>query len=110
MDLNIKRRWVEALRSGNYKQGTMYLRDQESGYCCLGVLCDVIRPDGWGFHDEKEDVSQPHVFSDGGDEQLSPASRDFFGIPEEIHRELIDMNDAQGKNFSEIADYIEEYL
>lgn len=34
--------WVEALRSGKYKQGTgnLYRHDSDS-YCCLGVWCDV---------------------------------------------------------------------
>lgn len=35
------KKWVAALRSGRYKQGTGYLRDNEDLYCCLGVLCEV---------------------------------------------------------------------
>lgn len=33
-------KWVEALRSGEYKQGDTYLKMLDK-YCCLGVLCDV---------------------------------------------------------------------
>lgn len=40
----IKRRWLKALRSGKYKQGTGSLRDGD-GFCCLGVLCDVVKND-----------------------------------------------------------------
>ncbi len=36
----VKQKWVEALRSGKYKQGRSVLRS-ESGFCCLGVLCDI---------------------------------------------------------------------
>lgn len=39
--------WVEALRSGKYQQITDRLRrelDTGYGYCCLGVLCEVIKP------------------------------------------------------------------
>ena len=40
-----RRMWVEALRSGAYKQGTGYLcQVTETGeryYCCLGVACEV---------------------------------------------------------------------
>jgi hypothetical protein len=36
----IKKLWLEALRSGAYKQTSNRLRDGDS-FCCLGVLCDV---------------------------------------------------------------------
>jgi hypothetical protein len=36
------RSWVTALRSGRYKQTEGKLHD-ETGYCCLGVACDVYR-------------------------------------------------------------------
>lgn len=32
--------WIEALESGMYPQAP-YALESESGYCCLGVLCDV---------------------------------------------------------------------
>lgn len=34
------RKWIDALRSGEYKQTVGALRDS-SGYCCLGVACDL---------------------------------------------------------------------
>lgn len=34
-------KWVEALRSGKYKQGVGMLRNAKDEYCCLGVLCDI---------------------------------------------------------------------
>lgn len=34
------RRWVNALRSGKYKQGVGHL-NTDDGFCCLGVLCDL---------------------------------------------------------------------
>jgi len=40
MKPEIKKRWVAALRSGNYKQGTDVLRSNDK-FCCLGVLCDL---------------------------------------------------------------------
>ena len=36
-----RRLWVEALRSGKYKQGHGALLSI-GGHCCLGVLCDVM--------------------------------------------------------------------
>lgn len=37
---SVRKRWAEALRSGEYKQGTLQLKSSE-GYCCLGVLCEI---------------------------------------------------------------------
>lgn len=34
--------WVEALRSGEYKQGQEYL-NLEGYFCCLGVACDLYK-------------------------------------------------------------------
>lgn len=40
MKKDIMKRWVEALRSGKFKQTTGSLRNYQ-GYCCLGVLCHI---------------------------------------------------------------------
>lgn len=37
-----KKKWVAALRSGKYKQGTNVLRDGKDKYCCLGVACHIF--------------------------------------------------------------------
>jgi len=42
----MKQEWITALRSGEYKQTTDTLRD-DKGFCCLGVLCDLVDPSGW---------------------------------------------------------------
>jgi hypothetical protein len=41
MKPEIKQKWIEALRSGEYDQGKHYLRNTGNQYCCLGVLCDI---------------------------------------------------------------------
>jgi len=42
MKYNIMKKWVKALRSGEYKQGKLALHRIESdAYCCLGVLCEL---------------------------------------------------------------------
>lgn len=42
-----KKKWLKALRSGNYKQGTEVLmyssKEYGDRYCCLGVLCDIVK-------------------------------------------------------------------
>ena len=46
MNPEIRARWVAALRSGAYEQGTSRLRDASDRRCCLGVLCDLAEQDG----------------------------------------------------------------
>lgn len=42
MKKEVKDKWVEALRSGEYTQGLQMLHDADSNaYCCLGVLCHI---------------------------------------------------------------------
>lgn len=57
MNQEMKVKWVAALRSGKYKQGSHVLRQTGMGgssdredclWCCLGVLCDLIEAEGQG--------------------------------------------------------------
>lgn len=98
MDAELKRKWVEALRSGEYEQGRLKL-NSHGRYCCLGVLCDVaglkwLRCSELGFIPAGDHIHQ-HLVR--------------FGIANESS-DLVDMNDNQGKTFAEIADYIEANL
>lgn len=44
---HIKTKWVEALRSGDYKKAKGALA-RDGGFCCLGVLCDLqVVPGEW---------------------------------------------------------------
>jgi hypothetical protein len=40
-----QRKWIEALRSGRFKQGRGSLRDAHDNHCCLGVACELFRED-----------------------------------------------------------------
>ncbi len=42
-DIKQVKTWVKALRSGKYAQTVGALQD-EKGFCCLGVACDVTIP------------------------------------------------------------------
>lgn len=99
----LKRVWVDALRSGKYRQGQNTLHNTDSGsFCCLGVAAAV-----WG-------ISTPETMGVQEDRYGTPATEG----PTEIYQELrfvmpteivdtgIDMNDG-GKSFAEIADMIE---
>ena len=43
-----RQKWVEALRSGDYKQGQKRLRIMDDNtFCCLGVACDISELNKW---------------------------------------------------------------
>ena len=127
MDKVIKARWVNALKSGNYKQGIEKLRtkDDDGGmiYCCLGVLCDIafrdepgLFPTGWE-EQEREDKNESELFPIravwkwAGMEQCDQGD---FNIPAPgggptIRGTLSELND-KGATFEQIADCIEEKL
>lgn len=58
--------WLASLRSGKYKQGHGYLKDNQDGYCCLGVLCELA-----GFPTEKLEGAKCYIFKDVTSHQTS---------------------------------------
>jgi hypothetical protein len=44
MNPEIKQKWVEALRSGKFKQCRFVLRNDAGEMCCLGVLRELVSP------------------------------------------------------------------
>lgn len=130
MDEKIKSKWVTALRSGEYKQGSGSLVEVYDGvpeaYCCLGVLCEVLGLERDG-HEYKVPVVEGHESEISGGEEFLYCAVDIsegyagrlglrelvepenYDEPEEIQSVLISMND-DGVDFGRIADYIEERL
>jgi hypothetical protein len=115
MNAEVKKAWVAALRSGEYKPGQAWLRNSQSEmpdrYCCLGVLCDLHARSaeshktlGWAFFDYS------NAWKYGGDAALpSDAVKRWAMLETFDAHKLARMNDS-GKSFAEIADYIEEKL
>jgi hypothetical protein len=87
--------WLEALRSGNYKQGKVELRTLNNEFCCLGVLVDVIDPTAWS-------LSPNYVW---GEYYRGSPPEDIISF-EDFNIFYI-MNDSDEKTFPEIADFIE---
>lgn len=106
MNPEIKTKWIAALRSGSYKQTTGVLRDSR-GYCCLGVLCDVVDPDKWVKASEVGDDFTQADINDERNQQLLPVRVMKATC---LHRNeqlaLSQMNDT-GSSFTAIADHIE---
>lgn len=126
---SLKKKWVEALRSGEYQQGEGHLFDGNT-YCCLGVLCRVAGAEFGGVHPvirEDEEAGSypttatasayisPEVWAE--EDEFPEPMREHFGLGYRVHGLLIEMNDGKGmppdkigqKPFSEIADWIETH-
>lgn len=108
------RKWVAALRSGEYKQAQGALNVPEVGFCCWGVACDISKVGGWDVHSHyrvKYDVhsgTPPHEVIDWVGRGLY--SLDLVDSRGGETDTLIDMNDSGEFTFDQIADVIEAYL
>jgi len=120
-------KWVKALRSGNYQQGKGALC-KDNNFCCLGVLCDVIKDD----FDIKE-ISSPHgirySFEDSESNFCIPidlvpklglkSTDPSVPTPETVHSNyyrnfdgkigLSTLNDNLEFDFNKIADLVEKH-
>lgn len=118
-------KWVDALRSGDYKQGEGALvsgSDSDKHYCCLGVACAIAANEGivsydgsggYNRHGEYED------YSDHSDTELPEVVKVWLGVnavdpliatsgegvEERIH--AINANDSLGWSFEQIASAVE---
>jgi len=128
MDVQLKAKWIAALRSGEFKQAQGELHDaRNDSYCCLGVLCKVVGAEWTSFEKEvlgenrSYFVTREHVpvkdgelLGDTDGEELEAAACEKFGIPDQTI--FIHMNDGNTKldikphSFAEIANYIEKFL
>lgn len=105
---DVKKKWVEALRSGDYRQtvGTMY-NPSVDGYCCLGVLEHCITGE----------VEKYEGFVGSASYQEAPTPKFWDKVNAQSYYlsvdKLMEMNDGEGeyngnvKSFDEIADWIE---
>jgi hypothetical protein len=104
MDMEVKQKWVTALRSGEYVQGDGYLHNKKKDtYCCLGVLCAAMGAK-WGEHEgsdgdvyscgEYVPVLDGQMLSAGEDEELNERALSRFGLDDEIQKTLIAIEQA----------------
>lgn len=119
MNRELKQKWVEALRSGEYLQAQERLKSEEwdeetekptgkESYCCLGVLLDIWGEGRW------EDFEYAYTDSIGDtcyvDTELNTDLLEEIGLGYSIQNKLIEMNDTENLSFNEIAGYIEQNL
>lgn len=115
MNPEVKAKWVEALRSGRYRQCRSYLRADDA-FCCLGVLCDISGLAEWDQPGTAAHTA-PGMYL-GAETTLPTAVMAWSGLrrdnPEVVLSDgapytLADLND-EGTSFKEIADVIERQL
>lgn len=105
-------KWINALRSGRYKQ-TKYTLQDAGGYCCLGVACDVfIKPKLRELNKDKHLCGSYPMSQSNAPLWLKLINGHFAKL---ASAEFADLNDYEGMTFDEIADllqlvYIEEAL
>jgi len=122
MNKSWKRKWQEALRSGTYKQGEGALLRNVDKYCCLGVLCDIMKDNK--HVDWREEYGKGCIVSldnEGNKEynsgKLGADLLKFLGITDKQEQLLVSFNDNYkrrtcliGRSFNQIADWIETNL
>ena len=135
MNPEVKQKWIDALRSGKYEQGSGKLRGA-NGYCCLGVLCDLYAQEhdtqwefrGYGEHgDETNPQPMDYWYFEDRSEYLPESVMDWAGlktpnpnvrIDVEVNvdednwyyqDEFANVNDS-GYSFNQIAEVIQQQL
>ena len=108
MDFELKQKWLDALRSGEYQQGQNYLCN-DSKYCCLGVLAEI---NGDLAPSEKESIKiVDRKYSGVPLEATFPSElMKKYGLKDTHCQQLMSLNDYDRFTFEQIADYIEETL
>lgn len=96
---SLLKKWVKALRSGEYKQ-RKYSLGYENTYCCLGVLCKLEKIQ----FNEINSLDQNSSDRIGNTKTYLQLSK-LLGVATSHY--LASMNDA-GASFNDIADVIED--
>lgn len=113
MRQEVAKLWVDALRSGKYKQGKHVLRTRENSFCCLGVLCEVAINNGCSIKVYNNNFYYLYNGVNGilPDKVMKWAEMNSSTgkyRPNQNENNLTDLNDS-GKSFEEIANVIERF-
>lgn len=129
MRKEVMKKWVKALRSGKFKQGTGTLKQYnskgEAQHCCLGVLCELYNSEmkkskkktiPEKIYDNDMDFSFGYSRFGGSKEDLPREVMKWSGIENSLgqfnlsdnhYETLADLNDL-GRKFKTISDIIEK--
>lgn len=113
MKSEIKEKWIQALESGEYKQGRGGLRNADDTYCCLGVLCGVYAKEtGVQWGQAHRSINDYRLLD--AEMELPDAVKNWAGLndrnPTIADSNAIDLNDSDELTFPQIAKLIQEHL
>ena len=129
MNSEVKAKWLEALRSGEYKQARYMLKSCNDAFCCLGVLCDIYidEVEGCWVSDEGDHTEGYSMINfnklERAKTDLPPSVIEWANLEEANPQvfvghctscdarfnTLTELNDS-GKDFEFIADLIDHHL
>lgn len=117
--------WIKVLRSNTYQQAFGVLKGEEdfkhesycfSTYCSVGVLLELISPDGW-IKDRRQTMEGAdrifHTYfhkSSDGEDGVSAQAAENYGIPLDLLDWVTFWNDKYCYTFDVIADMIEQSI
>lgn len=113
LDPKKKKQWIDALRSGEYEQGTgalcEKLKDGTYQFCCLGVYANEFISEPWEFkHNAAVFKHNTAVFKHGDGKYGTDLPSE--EIPGEVQHDLIELNDDDLADFYMISNWIDENL
>lgn len=124
MKIEVARMWVDALRSGEFKQGAERLKSVDGSgqarHCCLGVLCELAIRDGVKLSARERGgvvhfgyaMASGYLPDEVGQWAGIPERNPFLNLPDGTLRGVVRstaarLNDKEGWSFAQIADAIE---
>jgi hypothetical protein len=116
MNQDLLKKWIQALRSGEYKQGRNFL-NREDEFCASGVLCDVYAKENgikWkkSRYDNKnnEILGMSRVIPKKIKKLLMDEDESLTILYDGQERQINYLNDHETLSFEEIADMLERQL
>jgi hypothetical protein len=107
-----KNLWLEALRSGKYKQTVGFLKVQREGerfYCCLGVLCEILK-DKYEIRESTSAIEPGVTYFNNSSDRLPNTLTRALKLEIDTVSTLYRMNDDDKRSFAAIADWIEVHV
>lgn len=118
LQLEFKRQYVAALRSGKYTQCRSRLRTKSlTGavcHCGVGVACDLVDPAGWKDTKTYDELGELTGYScyrvEGGMGSMPISIQNLIGMSDVQHKQLVLLNDIKAWTFEEIANFVERTM
>ena len=105
MNKDVVRKWIKALRSGEYTQTKYCHRNADNHYCVMGVICDLHSK---VFNGKWLPTGPDYSYG----ETIPQVILDWLG--KDVRYLQLDLlvyyNDSERQTFDELADYLEDKM